>query len=191
MTEFLTQHELMELLGEVEERVVTPVFIAPKATDRGFAGRRDAKTKFQMRIAAILKDVELTHSKIQRLSAEIGRLNEAMKATTDEAVVNTLSARIETATGHLDAAFEDALTIGETQKEIGREQIEFLLPYFKAIKYPVGESGWEYKPRPKTEGPELEAFLSELRPLVVDVSEQDLKDMMEAIAPSKDQSAVP
>ena len=182
MTEFLSYEELMQALGEEAERTPEPVFVAPKPTDKGYHARRKALMDFKMRAADLQKEATKFQTKIERLSAEVTRLMEQLAATPDDGLRATLQTRIDEETRRIEAAFAETKALLDLTEALAAEQVEFLLPYFKAIKYPTGADGWTYKPRPK-DGPELDAFLAELRPLVMDVSQADLQAMMQALDP--------
>jgi len=182
VTEFLSYEDLMQALGEETERTPEPVFVAPKPTDKGYHGRRKALMDFKMRAASLQQEAAKFQTKIERLSAEATRLTEQMAATEDDGLRATLQTRIDEETRRIEAAFAETKAILDLVEGLAAEQVEFLLPYFKAIKYPAGEEGWTYKPRPE-EGPELDAFLEELRPLVMDASQADLQAMMQALDP--------
>lgn len=189
MTEFLTYEELLQSLGQEAERTPEPVFVAPKPTDKGYHARRKAFMDFKMRAADLQKQATVFQTRVERLTKEVDRLTRQLAETPDEGLRLTLQTRIEEETRRIEAAYAETQELLALMDRLAEEQVEFLLPYFKAIKVPTGSDGWMYKARPKSEGPEMDAFLADLRPLVADVSQADLQAMMAALDPQ--QPAVP
>lgn len=155
MTErYVTEDEFLASLA-AEEEAPTPrvVFVAPKPSDRGYHIRRTRVMEFNRR-----------QTDVQTQAARVQLKMEKVKDSDPDAAAALLA--------QLDG-------IMDTAAALIQEQVEFLLPYVKAVKYPEGE-GWRFWPRPTADGEERERFEAEARALLKDASEEEFQAMLKA-----------
>ena len=156
MTEqrFVSEAEfLASLQAEEEARTPRVVFVAPKPSNRGYHIRRTRVIEFTRR-----------QTDVQTQAARVQLKLDKVKDNDTEAA-DALLAQLD---GIMDAS-----------AALIQEQVEFLLPYVRAVKYPEGE-GWRFWPRPTADGEERERFEAEARALLKDASEEEFQAMLKA-----------
>lgn len=145
-----------EFLASLQQEAETPsprvVFVAPKPSDRGYHIRRTRVMEFSRRQTDVQTQAAKVQLKIEKVK---------------DSDPDTASALLGQLDGIMDAA-----------AALVQEQVEFLLPYIKAVKYPDGE-GWRFWPRP-TADEERDQFEAEARALLKDASEEEFQAMLKA-----------
>lgn len=155
MTEqrYVSEEEfLASLQAEEEARTPRVVFVAPKPSDRGYHIRRGRVMEFTRRQTEVTTQAAQVRLRLDKLDPD--------DADGADALLEKL---------------DGILALGGKLLD---EQVEFLLPYVKAVKYPDGE-GWRFWPRPTADG-ERDQFEAEARALLKDASEEEFQAMLKA-----------
>jgi hypothetical protein len=190
VTEFLSRDELLALLKTEEEREPGVVFVAPTATDKGYHKRRVAQLDFMKRRTLIATEVAKLQAKMERYRHETEAAQKALDEA-DEADKTAAQARVDALTDQMTATLASLDGMMERQQAFLGEQVEFLLPFIGAIRYPAPNGAWTYKKRPKDDVEAYQAFQNEARGLLAETTEEDFERMLEAVVPSGGQTAVP
>lgn len=178
MNQFVNQEEFEAWLAEQGEARPTraPVFVAPKLTDKGFYKRRQAQLEFARRQMQVSADM----AKVQAQMQDIQRQSEAAE---DPARRAELEAQSFALLGKLDGLME-------AQARFVDEQVEFLLPFIRAIKDSRPDGTWGYRPRPYGKA-EQAVFDAEARELLRDSSQAEFDAMLRAASGQGATPAVP
>lgn len=190
MTEFLSRDELLALLETEEEREPGVVFVAPTVTDKGYHKRRVAQLDFMKRRTAISAEVAKLQATMERYGHEAAAAQKALDEA-DEADKAAAQARVDTLAEQMAGTLTSLDGMMERQQAFLGEQVDFLLPFIGAIRYPAPNGAWTYKQRPRNDVEAYQAFLDEARALLTETSEEDFERMLEAVVPSGGQTAVP
>lgn len=156
MTEqrYVSEEEFLAgLQAEEEARTPRVVFVAPKPSDRGYHIRRGRVMEFTRRQTEVTTQAAQVRLRLDKLDPD------------DVDGADALLTRLD-----------GILQLG---RDLLDEQVEFLLPYVRAVKYPDGE-GWRFWPRPTADGEERERFEAEARALLKDASEEEFQAMLKA-----------
>jgi len=195
----LVSQEEFERLQTVEEPDLAPypVFVQPRKTDRGYFNRRETLMRYQTAQAKIVgdyQDIQRQANKLDKHSAAVRESLDALKAARDAAEegadTTDLDRQIANLQDELDQTEEDAAPlrvkmmdmIGQVD-EVTAAQVNIILPYIKAIKYPQPDGTATYWMRP-ADGDDLAAFEADARTLLKDISEEDFTTMTDAITGS-------
>jgi hypothetical protein len=155
----MTEEEFAAMLQAEEETppTATPIFVAPKVTNRGFYGRQE-------RAEAFSRQQTMAVMEMARLEREFNQAGAAPSAE--------LLDQMQAALGR--------------NKELREQQVEFLLGFVRGIKYhpPTHAGGGEATParvkvRPGA-GPALDAFEEEARALLKECSQAEFQAMLQA-----------
>jgi molecular chaperone GrpE (heat shock protein) len=159
-----------------EQATRVPVFVAPKPTDKGFYKRRMAQLEFARRQMQVSSDM----AKVQ---AEMERVQRAAANETDPARQTELAEQSFQMLDKLD----DLLA---AQAAFVDEQIDFLLPFVRAINELKPSGVWGYRPRPYA-AEEQDAFDEEVRELLRESSQEEFDAMLKAASGQGATPAVP
>lgn len=191
MTEFLSRDELLAVLETEEEREPGVVFVAPTVTDKGYHKRRVAQLDFLKRRTAIGTEMARLQAKMERYRHEGEAAQKTLDEAEDEAAQAAAQAKVDALAEQVAGTLATLDGMMERQQAFMAEQVEFLLPYIEAIRYPAPNGAWTYKRRPKDDVEAYQAFQNEARSLLAETSEEDFQRMLEAVAPSGGSPAVP
>lgn len=206
----LTEEEFLASLEAEEGRPPSaiPVFMPPKPTDRGYVHRREKALDYQRRAMAVqtavgqmqtqFAPVQARLNEIVALQTQLGEEKAQLEATgaatvaIDDALVK-LEGEATALAGQTFALLEEINKLSASQVEFLNEQVEFLLPYIRAIKYPSsadGATSARYWARPYG-GEDLERFEAEARALLRDSTQNQFNNMLAAVTGQGGQQAVP
>ncbi len=203
MPTFVSQDDFDALLAQDEPDLSPqPVFVQPKITERGYYTRRERLLRYQARQTTVIQELQAQQREATKLERQAERVT-ANIAALEKAKADSQAAT-EAAGREFDASSYDQ-QIAEAQDEIEKleeqgadiagkveglvtqsndifaEQVELILPYIKAIKYPQPDETVKYWMRPKEDGPDLAEFEDAVRPLLRDASEEAFQGMLDAI----------
>lgn len=194
MPELITQEEFDRLLEDQEPDLAPfPVFVQPKKTDRGYFSRRETLMRFQTaqaRLATDYQDIQRSANKIDKRTADIRERLEVLETAREasgDAADRDLTLKIDDLKEELERLEDEAsplrtklLALVTQLDEAIEGQIEIIMPYIRAIKYPQADGSATFWPRPSG-GDDLARFESDVRTLLKDVSEEDFEKMTNAI----------
>lgn len=203
MTQLLTVEEFEQLLTTEEEQArPRPVFVAPTKRDTAYHKRRIATLEFQRQQVALQTEVTQGQARMAQLNERMNGVNQRLAglaarraAGDDEAEIETEERQAQAEQAQLTEqlfalmpGLDEALV---KQAAFLDQQVAFLLPFIRAIKYPptTPDGSWSYKARPWGREQQAE-FDAEARALLEESSEEEFQQMLDA-ATAQGQGAVP
>lgn len=200
MPDLVTQEEFDRLLSEEEPDLAPyPVFVQPKKTDRGYFNRRETLMRFQAaygRLGTDIQDIQRTAAKLATHRTVVRENLDGLTAARDEAEegadTTDLDRQIANLSDELSQADDEAIQLDakalallEQFTKAQEGQIDIILPYIRAIKYPQADGTATFWMRPAG-GDDLARFETDVRALLKDISEEDFTTMTNAITGTAD-----
>lgn len=200
MPQLVSQEEFDRLLDETPPDLAPyPVFVQPKKTDRGYFTRRETLMRWQTaqaKFATAYQDIQRETGKLDKQSAAVRESLDNVKAARDAAEegadTTDLDRQIANLQDDLDRIQDESAPllakmmglVGQLDEAV-EGQVEIILPYIKAIKYPQPDGSSSFWVRPSA-GDDLAQFETDARALLKDISEEDFTTMTNAITGTAD-----